>query len=193
MKKVRCQFCHEYVDQAKYDAHRARHVRQKADGQQTDYVTLPPSERDRRPLDGVPRVYVHRVCGACTGMPEDIIRSYLKNPFLYSADRTFCTGCGEHVPLSECEWTETGEDLQSYTDRLRSRAYTRPGLFHLTYWAIVIPALGLGSCLTAYRKFQANGEIGRSDVAIAAGTFCVGMVIAVSVALSRGRGEDGSG
>ena len=49
-----------------------------------------------------------------------LIRSYLKNPYLYGADATFCTGCGRHVPFRECVWEETGEDLQSYTDGLRA-------------------------------------------------------------------------
>jgi hypothetical protein len=53
-------------------------------------------------------------------MPEEIIRSYLMNPYLSSADTTFCTGCGKHVPCRELRWLETGEDLQTYTDRLRA-------------------------------------------------------------------------
>jgi hypothetical protein len=54
-------------------------------------------------------------------MPDEIIRSYLKDPFLYSADATFCCGCGTHVPWRECCWVETGEDLQTYTDKLRAK------------------------------------------------------------------------
>jgi hypothetical protein len=119
-QQIRCQFCHEYVDAADYRAHVAQHVKERPDGQQTDYATLPPEEREAGDLAGVPRIYVHRKCGAGTGMPEEIIRSYLKNPYLYMADRTFCTGCGEHVPFRECVWTETGEDLQTYIDKLRA-------------------------------------------------------------------------
>jgi hypothetical protein len=62
-------------------------------------------------------------------MPEEMVRSYLKNPFLYLADATFCTGCGAHVPLRECKWLETGEDLQTYMNRLRAeKPEFRPGL-----------------------------------------------------------------
>jgi hypothetical protein len=68
----------------------------------------------------VPRVYVHRKCGVATQMPEEIIRSYLQNPYLYSSDETFCCGCNKHVPERECKWTETGENLQEYMDRLRA-------------------------------------------------------------------------
>lgn len=62
-------------------------------------------------------------------MPEEIVRSYLKNPYLYLADETFCAGCGVHVSFSDCEWTETGEDLQVYMNRLRAeKPELRPGL-----------------------------------------------------------------
>ncbi len=127
MSKIRCPFCHCCVDEDDADEHFARHAEDRGDGQQNDYITVPPSERYTGSLKGVPKVYRHKGCGGVTGMPEEIIRSYLVNPFLYSADATFCTGCSEHVPLRECVWTETGEDLQTYTDRLRSKAGRQPG------------------------------------------------------------------
>ena len=105
---------------AAFPAHEARHRETRSDGQQTDYATLPDKEREQGDLAGVPQVYVHRKCGVATGMPEEIIRSYLKNPFMYMADSTFCCGCGKHVPFRECAWSETNEDLQSYTDKLRA-------------------------------------------------------------------------
>lgn len=120
MDRIRCQFCHKYIDRTAYPAHRERHLRLQPDGQHTDYTTLPPEERDHGSLAGVPQVYVHQRCGAATRMPEEIIRSYLRDPDLYSADETFCTGCGYHVPFQGCVWTETGEDLQTYMDRLRA-------------------------------------------------------------------------
>jgi hypothetical protein len=120
MSTIRCRFCHEYIDEAAYPDHEAEHLKLKADGQQSEYVTLPPEDRDPYPLEGVPKVYRHRKCGVATRMPDEIIRSYLKDPFLYSADATFCCGCGTHVPWSECVWVETGEDLQKYMDGLRA-------------------------------------------------------------------------
>jgi hypothetical protein len=129
MGTTRCRFCHEYVDDANYAAHEAEHMKTRPDGQQSEYVTLPPEEREQGDLTGVPTVYVHLKCGAATGMPEEIVRSYLQNPWLYLADRTFCTGCGVHVPFRECKWVDTGEDLQTYTDRLRdAKPELRPGL-----------------------------------------------------------------
>jgi hypothetical protein len=130
MEKTRCPFCHEYIDASVYAEHEAEHMKLKPDGQQSEYVTLPPEERADGSLDGVPQIYVHQKCGAHTGMPEEIIRSYLQNPWLYLADRTFCCGCGVHVPFRECVWVDTGEDLQSYTDKLRAqKPELRPGLF----------------------------------------------------------------
>jgi hypothetical protein len=120
MAQVRCPYCHEYIDEVAFPAHEAGHRKARPDGQQTDYVTLPPEEREPGDLAGVPQVYVHQKCGVATGMPEEIIRSYLRDPYLYTADATFCCGCGKHVPLRECVWTETGEDLQTYTDKLRA-------------------------------------------------------------------------
>ena len=120
MADVRCPYCHQYVAQADYPAHEAEHLKARPDGQQTDYATLPEKDREGGDLAGVPRVYVHRKCGVATQMPEEIIRSYLKNPYMYMADQTFCCGCGKHVPFRDCVWAETGEDLQSYTDKLRA-------------------------------------------------------------------------
>lgn len=129
MGTVRCQYCHEYVDEADYPAHEAEHLQLRPDGQQSEYATLPPEEREEGDLADVPTVYVHVKCGAATGMPDEIVRSYLKNPYLYLADATFCTGCGRHVPFRECEWTETGEDLQTYMNRLRAaKPELRPGI-----------------------------------------------------------------
>ena len=129
MKQIRCRFCHEWVDEAAYPAHEAKHLEIQPDGQQEEYATLPPEQREEGSLEGVPRVYVHRECGAATGMPEEIVRSYLVNPWLYLADETFCTGCRSHVPFAECEWTETGENLQAYMNRLRAeKPEMRPGL-----------------------------------------------------------------
>ncbi len=129
MAPVHCPYCHKYIDQAAYPAHEAKHRKARPDGQQTDYATLPEEEREEGGLAGVPRVYVHRRCRVATEMPEEIVRSYLKNPYLYLADATFCCGCGKHVPFRECKWTETGENLQDYMDELRTeKPELRPGL-----------------------------------------------------------------
>lgn len=120
MGKRRCEYCHEYVDELTYPIHVQKHLKRREDGQQTEYATLPPEERFEGDIEEVPTVYVHLKCGGGTGMPDEIVRSYLKNPWLYTADATFCTTCRRHVPFRECEWVDTGENLQTYFDRLRA-------------------------------------------------------------------------
>src|SRR5690242_16437800 len=90
MSLSRCQYCHEWVESERYDAHCREHTRLRPDGQQNEYVTLPPEDRYQGSLEGVPRVYQHWRCGQRTGMPEEIIRTYLKNPFTYLVDRSYC-------------------------------------------------------------------------------------------------------
>ncbi len=120
MERVRCPFCHDHIDPADYAVHEAEHIKARPDGQQSEYATLPPEAREPGTLDGVPSVYRHVKCGVATRMPEEIIRSYLKDPWLYSAGETFCCGCGAHVPERECHWVETGQDLHAYMEGLRS-------------------------------------------------------------------------
>lgn len=129
MRVKRCPYCHEDIDVGKFETHCAEHQSLRSDGQQQEYVTLPPENRTTQSLEDEPQVYCHSKCGAGTQMPEEIVRSYLVNPYLYLADSTFCTGCGTHVPLQECHWVETGEDLQTHIDRLRSqKPECRPGI-----------------------------------------------------------------
>jgi hypothetical protein len=128
MQQIRCQFCHKYIDKELLLAHQEQHLKLRSDGQQTDYATLPKEEREQSDLTDVPSVYLHNHCRIATEMPEDIIRSYLVNPYLYFSDQTFCTGCNKHVPFRECKWIETGENLQVYMNRLREeKPEHRPG------------------------------------------------------------------
>lgn len=119
MSTKRCPYCHHQIEASQFESHLAYHQELQADGQHRDYVTLPPEQRTDGDLVGVPVVYIHEVCGTGTRMPEEIVRSYLNNPFLYGANTTFCVGCSRHVPNRECHWDETRENLQDYFDRLR--------------------------------------------------------------------------
>ncbi len=126
MQRIRCSFCHQQISVAEYDRHVEEHLKLRPDGQQKDYATLPPEERvDEAALAAAPKWYQHLKCGAVTGMPEEIIRTYLANPWFYTADETYCGGCQTHVPKRECVWEETAETLQDYTNRLRA---ARPDL-----------------------------------------------------------------
>ena len=126
---MRREFCHEHVSALAYPAHRARHLELLPDGQQQDYASLPPEEREQGSLEGIPRVYVHLGCGGRTIMQDKIIRSYLANPFMYD-DSTFCTGCGHHRPDREFTWQETGENLHAYMEQLRGQGGAGPCWFH---------------------------------------------------------------
>lgn len=120
----RCPYCHKSIRAEAFEKHLERHTRLRDDGQMEDHVTLPPEDRESGDLEGVPRVYIHEACGATTVMPEEIVRSYLKNPFLYN-DFTFCTGCGDYFHEREFEWTETGQNLHEYKLRLKQRFQRR--------------------------------------------------------------------
>jgi hypothetical protein len=120
MKTLRCQYCHQSIAINEFAAHCAAHLALRPDGQQNEYMTLPPEERYQASIETTPKIYFHSVCGSHTKMPEEIIRTYLKNPFAYS-DQTYCTGCHAHVPCRELVWVETGENMQAYNDRLRTK------------------------------------------------------------------------
>jgi hypothetical protein len=51
-------------------------------------------------------------------MPEEIIRSYLVNPFLYRRG-SFCCGCNTYVRFEELIWQETGQCLANYFRELQ--------------------------------------------------------------------------
>jgi hypothetical protein len=115
---VRCAFCHKPVFRLWYPWHRQQHTRPLKDGQMTDHVTVHPEGRYQGSLKKVPRVYLHRRCRGQTVMPEEIVRSYLVNPFLYN-DYTFCCGCNDYIHHDELVWVETGQRLGEYFDELK--------------------------------------------------------------------------
>lgn len=84
----------------------------------TDHITVHPTGRYTGSLEGVPQAYRHPKCGGATRMPEEIIRSYLVNPFLYSG-KSFCCGCNEYTPVAELFWIETGQCMADYNRELQ--------------------------------------------------------------------------
>jgi hypothetical protein len=119
----RCPYCHKPVYRLFFSGQKARHLTRRPDGQQNEYITLHPTGRYRGSLRGVPRSYCHPKCGVVTRMPEEIIRSYLVNPFRYGGG-SFCCGCGEHIPEGELFWYETGQNMADFARELRE-AYVR--------------------------------------------------------------------
>jgi hypothetical protein len=149
LRQTECPFCHEMVAARDYNAHIAAHTEKLPDGQQRDHVTVREEERFEGDLYGVPTAYIHERCGTATGMPDEIVRSYLADPFLYS-NRTFCTGCGTYVPHSECRWIDTGEKLSDYFRELKRNAPQRRGKLMLELTAGVLITIG-GGLLAAVR------------------------------------------
>jgi len=116
---VECPFCHKSVFRWFYSWHESKHTARRADGQMSEHITAAPDRRYDGPLDGVPQAYRHAKCGVTTGMPLEIIRTYLVHPLMYN-DSSFCCGCGDYVISSELVWIETGESVMSYMCKLRA-------------------------------------------------------------------------
>lgn len=129
-RTTKCVYCHQDIATNDYLDHVRDHKQLQEDGQQNEYVTLPENERIENIPDGTPQDYIHFSCQEVTIMPHEIVASYLKNPFLYMADQTYCVGCEKHVPISECEWVETNENLKEYMQNLRSNnPHLKPNLW----------------------------------------------------------------
>jgi hypothetical protein len=115
---IECPFCHKSVFRWFYAWHESKHTAIRDDGQMNEHITAAPQNRFEGSLEGVPQAYVHRKCGVATGMPEEIIRTYLVAPLTYN-DTSFCCGCGEYIIGSELTWLDTGESLMAYNGRMR--------------------------------------------------------------------------
>ena len=169
----RCDLCHQYVPKEEFKTHRRSHEGVRDDGQLNEYPTLPPEQRYSGDLTGVPRWYFHPKCGQTTRMPEEIIRTYLVNPYFY-AYNSYCGGCQTHVPMSELYWQATGESLMAYTRRLqRQHPETRQLRKALITRVILMSILGgllLGGVGAAVALYD-----GRPWIAL--GVFVVGTLV----------------
>src|SRR5438093_4340016 len=68
-----------------------------------------------------PRVYKHKKCGAKVRMSDDVVLTYLDDPFYYN-EFTHCPRCGGDVPRSQCVWVETGQRMDEYFEDLQAEA-----------------------------------------------------------------------
>lgn len=115
---LHCEFCHHLTFLPLYWIHEQQHIKLLPDGQRTNHITIEPEHHYQGLLDRVPQVYFHPGCGTVTKMPEDIIRSYLVNPFLYN-EYTYCYGCSDYVLQDQLYWQETGQCLADYFQELQ--------------------------------------------------------------------------
>jgi hypothetical protein len=123
---VECPFCHKKILTLFFAGHQAKHTALRPDGQMTDHITVHPKGRYTGSLRRVPQVYIHPKCGVGTKMPEEIVRSYLANPFLYN-DLSFCCGCNDYVNQRELVWHDTGEPLNVYFQKLKDDYVAKHG------------------------------------------------------------------
>ena len=82
--------------------------------------------------DVIPRAYVHEKCGTSTRVSDDIVETYLADPYFYSDGTTICAECGE-VPDKDCRWEETGQPVDEYMRQLQAKKGTA---YHAVRWGI---------------------------------------------------------
>lgn len=76
----------------------------REDGQYENYPTIDEGEFEQKPR----RSYIHDEeeggCGERTRMTGDLPESVARDPSYYT--KTFCSSCGEHVPVDEVRWLD---------------------------------------------------------------------------------------
>jgi hypothetical protein len=129
---------------------------------------------DEIPED-TPRVYKHKKCGCKVRMSDDVILTYLDDPFYYT-EFTHCPRCGGDVPRRECVWVETRQRMDEYFEDLQAEAiisgrheYKLPGP---PWFYILIPPAPLVGLALAMAK-----DIGISNIAAILIALAVGLPI----------------
>ena len=79
----------------------------------------------------VRRTYVHADCGRETTAAGDAL-VLLECPFR-PVDSTLCSGCGEYVKLERVAWSDSGENIAQY----RQRVYNSLSFWQRMYYAII--------------------------------------------------------
>jgi hypothetical protein len=75
------------------------------------YLVLSEEERAKGFVRPVRLAYVHVKCGARTTMARGIAETYARDPAFYGA--TYCCRCGMHVPVRDCHWDGTAQQVGS--------------------------------------------------------------------------------
>ena len=82
--------------------------------QNKKYLVLSEEERAKGFVRPVRRAYIHKrgkACGTKTTMGLALCETYARDPKFYG--RTFCCGCGTHLPVADFDWDEDGEAVGS--------------------------------------------------------------------------------
>lgn len=80
-------------------------------GQHKAYLVLSEEERSKGFVRPYRDSYVHDVCKVETIMSRALAETYARDPKFYG--KTFCCGCGTHLPVSEFAWAVDGEVVGS--------------------------------------------------------------------------------
>jgi hypothetical protein len=78
---------------------------------------LTPPPRERGPVR-TSRAYVHYGCGTETIISGGDFKQ-ICNPLTLCIE-TYCCGCSDYVTLQTVAWTDTGETIAAYRNRLRA-------------------------------------------------------------------------
>lgn len=107
----------------------------------------PAAPRDpRRPrlIQYEPSVYVHRQCGTETRVSNDIRQKMIVDPYFYADGMSICANCGV-VPDRDCEWVETGQQLDEYMKELKQ---TKGAGYEVVRWGIWVVFVLVAAIIT---------------------------------------------
>ena len=171
MAKSKKRYDDEYDDD--YDDEPRRPVKKNKKSKRA--VSLPP---------GTPTVYYHSKCDEETVMPDDVIATYLEDPWTYD-ETTQCAHCGKAVPLSKCYWVDNDERLLDYFEDLKAEDLLYgdrdPGPRDAMTYYTVIP--GIGAVFGAIVGAVIGSEAGISMI----GCGLVGLVVGAGAGLIHGH------
>ncbi|MBI1372643.1 MAG: hypothetical protein GC159_07760 [Phycisphaera sp.] len=67
----------------------------------------------------LPSVFAHRGC-AVTKVREALVQQCIEDPEYREHRTMLCVGCGRDVPMRDCVWLETGENVLEHIERRRA-------------------------------------------------------------------------
>lgn len=127
-----CPVCHTWMSTSIFQSHMAAHFKLPQSGPmpfQPQGMGLPQFGSQPIVITSAkePRTYVHPKCGSVTAIPDELLHSFARDPFLYN-ETSFCTGCGTYVSTGELFWQGTNESLLAAGYRQRAEFIQKNGL-----------------------------------------------------------------